>query len=243
MRLGHHGGMRNDTVMRPDLVDQRWRPTGRVAIFDLDRTLLPGSSLVLLGKALVERGVIPRSVLARHAAQAAIFSRRGLADGRIARLRESLLAAAAGRDHDQIVSVAREVGGEMASNSYPAARWLLRQHQEAGDFCIVLSASPQELVEAVAAALGAHRAVGTCAEVVDGRLTGRLFGPFCHGPGKLERLATDLGPVELASATAYADSASDLPLLSSCGHPVAVNPDRRLWKAAQAAGWPVLRFS
>lgn len=49
--------------------------------------------------------------------------------------------------------------------------------------------------------------------------------------------------MELASAAAYADSASDLPLLSSCGHPVAVNPDRRLWKAAQAAGWPVLRFS
>lgn len=235
--------MSDQTAMLPGLGDPRWRPTCRVAIFDMDRTLLPGSSLVLLGRALVERGVIARSLLARHAASAVVFSRRGLADARIVRLRESLLAAAAGRDHHELLCIAREVGQELAAHSYPAARWLVRRHLEAGDFCVVLSASPQELVEAVAAALGAHRAVGTCTEVVDGRLTGRLSGPFCHGPGKLERLVAELGPVELAHASAYADSMSDLPLLSACGHPVAVNPDRRLWKAAQSAGWPVLRFS
>ena len=213
-----------------------------MAIFDLDRTLLPGSSLVELGRALTDRGIIDRSTVARHAVSAALFARRGLADSRIDRLRRSVLAAAADRDHEQLAAVAREVGPAIAAGAYPAARWLLGRHVAAGDVCVVLSASPQELVEVVGAALGAHRAVGTRAEVVGGRLTGRLDGPFCHGAGKLDRLGTELGPVDLATATAYADSGSDLPLLEACGQPVAVNPDRRLRDAASSAGWPVLRL-
>lgn len=220
----------------------RTQPVRAVAIFDLDRTLVPGSSLMELGRALADRKVIQRTAVARHAVRAAGFARRGMADSRIARLRESLLAAAADRDQEQLASVAREVGPEIASSAYPAARWLMARHKAAGDTCVVLSASPQELVEAVGHALGADRAVGTRTEVVDGRLTGRLDGPFCHGPGKLERLEAELGPLDLAGATAYADSGSDLPLLASCGRPVAVNPDRRLRQAATSAGWPVLRL-
>lgn len=220
----------------------RRQPVRSVVIFDLDRTLVPGSSLTELGRALAARKVIQRTTVARHAVRAAGFAHGGMADSRIARLRESLLAAAAGRDHEQLASVAREVGPEIASSAYPAARWLLARHRAAGDTCVVLSASPQELVEAVGYALGADRALGTRTEVVDGRLTGRLVGPFCHGPGKLERLEAELGPIDLAGATAYADSGSDLPLLAACGRPVAVNPDRRLRQAAVSAGWPILRL-
>lgn len=216
--------------------------TGGVALFDLDRTLVPGSSLMELGRALADRKVIDRTTVARHVVKAAVFRRRGLADDRIQGLRESLLAAAADRDHDQIAAVAREVGPEIASTAYPAARWLIDQHHAAGDTCVVLSASPQELVEAVGAGLGADRAVGTRTEVVDGRFTGRLDGPFCHGAGKLLRLEAEMGAIDLTTASAYADSASDLPLLTACGHPVAVNPDRRLRQAASTAGWPVLSF-
>lgn len=221
----------------------RKRPVRRVAIFDLDRTLVPGSSLMALGRALASEHVIERTTVVRHAVRAAVFARRGLGDSRIARLRESLLAAAADRDHEELASVARAVGPSIASGAYPAARWLIRRHHAAGDACVVLSASPQELVEVVGGALGADRSVGTRTEVVDGRLTGRLDGPFCHGPGKLERLRAELGPVDLRHATAYADSGSDLPLLTACGHAVAVNPDRRLREAAASHGWPVLRLS
>ncbi len=213
-----------------------------LAIFDLDRTLLPGSSLMELGKALAQRRVIRRAAVSRHLVRAAVFSRRGLSDNRISRLRQSLLAAAADQDLEQLVSVAREVGPQIAAGAYPAARWLLERYQASGDRCLVLSASPQELVEVIARALGADQAVGTRTEVVAGRLTGRLDGPFCHGDGKLERLRAEMGPVDLARACAYADSGADLPLLSACGRAVAVNPDRRLREAAATAGWPVLRL-
>jgi phosphoserine phosphatase len=90
-------------------------------------------------------------------------------------------------------------------------------------------------------ALGAHRAVGTRLEVVNGRCTGRLDGPFCYGPGKVACIERELGRWDLVGATAYADSASDLPLLEQCGSAVAVNPDARLLAASEARGWPVLR--
>ena len=234
--------MSTATACPPGAPRARRRASRGVALFDLDRTLLPGSSLMELGRALADRRVIDRTTVARHAVKAAVFSRRGLPDARIERLSESLLSAAADHDRDEIARVAREVGPEIAASAHPAARWLIERHRKAGDVCVVVSASPQELVEIIGDALGADRAVGTRTEVVDGRFTGRLDGPFCHGAGKLERLEAEMGRLDLRQASAYADSGSDLPLLQACGHPVAVNPDRRLREAAAEAGWPVLRF-
>ncbi|MGH9040485.1 MAG: HAD family hydrolase, partial [Acidimicrobiia bacterium] len=119
----------------------------------------------------------------------------------------------------------------------------LDMHLAVGDFCVIASASPQELVEAAARSLGAHRAVGTRAQVADGCFTGALDGPFCHGRGKLARLWVELGTADLSEATAYSDSTSDLPMLNAAGRPVAVNPDRRLRKMATEAGWPVVRLT
>ena len=134
------------------------------------------------------------------------------------------------------------MGGALAAEVSPAARFLLQRHLDAGDFCIVLSASPHELVEAVTTALGAHRAVGTRIEVVDGVLTGRLDGPFCYGAGKLEALEREVGRIDLATATAYADSGSDLPLLERCGTAVAVNPDKELRRWARSKSWPIVHL-
>jgi phosphoserine phosphatase len=177
-----------------------------IALFDLDRTLLPGSSLVGLAKAL---------------AASTIGSRRS--PGRAA-----------------VLQLARGIGAELADTITPGARMLLSRHLAAGDFCVLLSAGPQELVEAVCGAVGAHRAIGTRGEVRADRFTGRLDGPLCYGKGKVARLQQALGKVDLSGAWAYADSASDLPLLEACGHPVAVNPDRRLRTIAAARRWPIV---
>jgi HAD superfamily hydrolase (TIGR01490 family) len=214
-----------------------------VAIFDLDRTLVPGSSLVTLARELARRRLVGRAQLLRHAGRQALFARKGLGDRSVEKVRTTALAALAGREADTLVPLAREVGRSLATQVFPGARWLLDCHLSAGDFCVILSASPQELVEGLAAALGAHRAVGTRAEVEGGCYTGALDGPFCYGPGKLARLRSELGALDLDRAAAYADSCSDLPLLAACGRPVAVNPDRRLRSAARDEGWPVIELS
>ncbi|MEA3020569.1 MAG: hypothetical protein QOI47_2093, partial [Actinomycetota bacterium] len=132
----------------------------------------------------------------------------------------------------------------IVADVFPAARWLLDRHLADGHTVVLLSSSPHELVAAVAGAIDPSiRPVGTVAEVVAGTYTGRLAAPFCHGDGKLVRLRDTLGVCDLASATGYADSASDLPVLRACGDPIAVNPDRALRSAATAAGWPILDLS
>lgn len=214
-------------------------PVGTLAVFDLDRTLLPGSSLMALGRAMAATGLVSRRRLAGAALQEARYRRRGSADGEVAELRDEALAHIAGMEREPLVALARRVASELCDQMAPGARLLVERHLGAGDFVVVLSASPQELVEAIVAELGAHRGVGTRAEVRDGRYTGRLEGPFCYGAGKIERLVHDVGRVELDAAYAYADSASDLPLLEACGHPVAVNPDRALRRVATARRWPI----
>lgn len=211
-----------------------------LALFDLDRTLLPGSSLVALGRALARARLVPTRLLVGAGARDMLYRRRGSTDAQAERLRNRALAAVAGVERASLLEALWVLAERLAGQITPGARLLVERHLSGGDFCVVLSASPQELVELVCARLGAHRGIGTRGEIVDGCFTGRLDGPFCYGPGKLDRLAAALGPVDLSRAWAYADSASDLPLLRAVGHPVAVNPDRRLRAVAVAAGWPVL---
>jgi HAD superfamily hydrolase (TIGR01490 family) len=219
-----------------------WPAATGLALFDLDRTMVRGSSLAYLGRALAEARLVGRAELTRHLARNLCFALRGAAPGTAERLQRVLLEAMAGREQAPLVEVAEAVGPVVAARAYPGARWLLDRHRAANDRCVLLSASPQELVDAVAQALGFDTAVGTVAEVVDGRYTGLLAGPFCHGEGKLARLRDAVGPVGLSSAVAYADAASDAPLLRACGSPVAVNPDARLRSLASASGWPILRL-
>jgi len=219
-------------------------PSGHrtVALFDLDRTLLPGSSLMLVARALTASGELPAGRLAAVVAANAVFARRGVGVSRTEQLRDLVLAEVSGRPVATLGALVDEVAEAVASRSYPAGRWLIERHVAAGDRVVVLSASPQEVVEAVALRLGADVGVGTVAEVDDGHYTGRLLGPFCHGAGKLDRLHAVLGPLDLCDATAYADSASHMPVLLACGRAVAVNPDRRLRNEAAARRWPVLRL-
>lgn len=218
-------------------------PGGTVAVFDLDRTLLPGSSLVALGRAMAACGMVSRRRLATAAVQEVRYRRRGSRDGEVGRLRDEALAHIAGLEREPLVALARAVAAELVDRVPAGARMLVDRHRDAGDFVVVLSASPQELVEAVVAGLGAHRGVGTRAAVDGDRYAGRLDGPFCYGAGKLDRLVGDVGPVDLRHVVAYADSTSDLPLLLASGHPVAVKPDRGLLAVARQRRWPVLRFA
>lgn len=216
---------------------------GRAAVFDLDRTLLAGSSLVALARVMARAGLLSGQQLVSGLAMDQVFRRRGSTDDDVDRLRATALRQVAGMDVAQLRSLTDDVGRRLSEQVLPGARMLLRRHQEAGDFVVILSASPQELVEAIANRLGVQRAVGTRAAIDGACYTGTLDGPFCYGAGKVQRLEQDLGPGSLDAATAYADSVSDLPVLEACQEPVAVNPDRALNRIAKARGWPVIRFS
>jgi HAD superfamily hydrolase (TIGR01490 family) len=120
---------------------------------------------------------------------------------------------------------------------------LVEEHHERGERVYIVSATLQEIVDAIAEDLGFDGAMGTICEVQDGRYTGRPVRSL-HAEAKAEvvREVAQQEGFGLAQCTAYSDSHTDLPFLEAVGHPVAVNPDRALRRIAAERSWPVLEF-
>ena len=116
---------------------------------------------------------------------------------------------------------------------------LVRRHRDRGEPVYIVSATLQEIVDAIADDLGFDGALGTVCEVVDGTYTGKAVRAL-HAENKAACIR-DLDH-DLAASTAYSDSHTDLPFLEAVGHPVAVNPDRALRRIANERGWPILEF-
>ncbi len=211
------------------------------AFFDLDRTLIAGSSAFECGRAAYKAGLLSRRQLARDAWENVLFRLKGSTDERTDAVKERIGSALAGVRVRELQRMAPDVLAGVLPRLYPQMLEIAYAHQDEGRPIFICTAASQEMADLMAVVLTFDGAVGSAVEVVDGRYTGRLSGPFCYGRGKLARLADALGPVDLSRAFAYADSASDLPILTACGHPVAVNPDCRLLAEARAKRWPVLR--
>lgn len=215
------------------------------AFFDLDRTLISGSSAFDIALAARKAGYLRTTQLARDAVSALAFKLRGASDDKSDAVRQRILGAVTGMRQDDLVGLNAGVLPKLLDRIRPEARRLLDLHRHAGRATYIVSASPVEIVEPLAKTLGMTAGIGTRSTVVDGVYTGELDGPFCYGPGKveaIEELARWDG-LDLAQCYAYSDSASDLPMLQAVGHPVAVNPDAALERYAVANGWPIVHFS
>jgi HAD superfamily hydrolase (TIGR01490 family) len=213
--------------------------TDGAAFFDLDRTLIAGSANFALAVAAFRAGLVGPADLTRDAVNAVGFVLRGADDARSAALRDRILRAVAGHHADELAALSAKIVPRMADSVFPEARRELERHAAAGRDRVIVSASPQEVVAELADALGLEGAIGTRAEILDGRYTGVLAGPFCYAenkPVEVRRLAAERG-YDLARSTAYSDSVSDLPFLECVGVPVAMNPDAELRAIAAERGW------
>ena len=216
------------------------------AFFDLDRTLISGSSAFALATAARSMKMMPTHALLRDALSAATFKLRGdHATGAADDARDRILSFIRGQRQDDLLALNERVLPVLLGKIRPEARRLVDIHRHAGRNTYIVSAAPSEIVEPLAIALGMTHGIGTRGEVVDGVYTGELEGPFCYGQGKVDAIAeiAHFERLDLAQCYAYSDSASDLPMLSAVGHPVAVNPDSKLERHARDHAWPVVIFS
>ena len=219
--------------------------TNSAAFFDLDRTLMSGSSAFYFGRAAYREGLLPLPRLIADGANGLMFKLFGASDEKSEQLRDRILESVAGTEAETLRRLSPGVVEELLGKIRPEAQALLDMHEEAGRDVYIISASPVEVVGELARALEIAGGLGTESEIVDGCYTGRLAAPFCYGEGKAERirkLAADKG-YDLAHCYAYSDSASDLPMMQIVGHPVAVNPDRPMEAVAHRRGWPIVEFN
>jgi HAD superfamily hydrolase (TIGR01490 family) len=214
--------------------------TQSAAFFDLDRTLLRRSSALALAGTFHQRGLISRRQLAKAAAWQLLFVLRGASHEAVRRAAEDGLVVLRGFTPEAMRElVADAMEPVLRPLVYAEPLQLVRRHRERGEAVYIVSATLQEIVQAIADDLGFDGALGTVCEVRDGVYTGKAIRAL-HAENKA-RCIGELG-FDLAASTAYSDSHTDLPFLEAVGHAVAANPDRRLRRIAAARGWPVLEF-
>ena len=217
--------------------------TEAAAFFDVDNTLIQGSSLILLAQGLFKKRFITLSELAPALRKQIRYRVSGSENADdIAEGREQALAIVKGKSVAELKQACREiVDNRMLEKSYADTIELASMHLAAGQQVWLVSATPVQIGQALAETLGFTGALGTVAEEEDGKFTGRLVGDILHGPGKKHAVAAlaALQQLDLSKCTAYSDSINDLPMLEMVGSPVAINPDRALRKHAKAQGWAV----
>ncbi|MBD9333737.1 HAD-IB family hydrolase, partial [Mycobacterium tuberculosis] len=156
------------------------------AFFDVDNTLVQGSSAVHFGRGLAARHYFTyRDVLGFLYAQAK-FQLLGKENSNdVAAGRRKALAFIEGRSVAELVALGEEIYDEIiADKIWDGTRELTQMHLDAGQQVWLITATPYELAATIARRLGLTGALGTVAESVDGIFTGRLVGEILHGTGK-----------------------------------------------------------
>ena len=215
------------------------------AFFDLDKTLMAGSSGMQFARIAAKRKIVSRRQLAGWAVEHMRYRLRGTTD---ARTREVLRVAReliSGLPATTVDRMGPEVMAAILPRVYPQMLDEVYAHQDAGRATFIVSAAGHDVVESLANVLGMDGGIGTRYELDgEGSFTGRFDGPFVYGPGKVEAMQAFAAAhdIDLATSYAYSDSISDLPMRRAVGNPVVVNPDPPLLEIAREEGWQTLRF-
>ena len=213
----------------------------RLALFDLDNTLLAGDSDHSWGEFVCQRGLVDAAeYLARNDAFYADYCAGKLDVVAYQSFTQAILS------RTEAAELARWQAEFMRDVIEPIilakGEALLREHREAGDKLVIITATNRFITAPIAARLGVETLLATECGMENGRYTGHVAGVPCYQAGKVVRLNEWLAEtgLSLEGAYFYSDSRNDLPLLEAVANPVAVDPDDTLRAIAGERGWPVL---
>jgi HAD superfamily hydrolase (TIGR01490 family) len=220
------------------------RPPRAAAFFDLDKTLIAGSSGIYFARAAYQTGMISRGRLARDVYENLRFRLRGSTDERADDVRQRVGAMIAGVRVRDLERLSPRVLAGVLPRLYPEMLARAYAHQDAGVPVYILTAASQEMADLLAHVLAFDGGLGSRSEIVDGRYTGRPAGPFNYREGKVlsMREVAERECIDLDASYAYSDSESDVPMLRAVRHAVVVNPDPHLRRIAADEGWEVVHL-
>ena len=216
----------------------------RLALFDLDNTLLAGDSDFEWAEFLISQGVLDRQLHQARNAQFYEDYKRGTMD--IHAFLEFQLKPLSQHPRSQLDAwhqkyMETKVRGMMTDK----AKALVEKHRQAGDLMLIITATNSFVTTPIAREFGIEHLIGTVPEEIDGEFTGRVTGLPSFKEGKVTRLhewlqAREQGLADFEETWFYSDSLNDLPLLKEVNHPVAVDPDPTLRAYAEKANWPII---
>jgi HAD superfamily hydrolase (TIGR01490 family) len=218
----------------------------RAAFFDVDNTLVRGSTIYFLGRGMYQRGFFTKADISRFVLANLRFRLTGTEkQDEINRFQKAAQDFIGGHNVSEINSVAQEIYDEFVSPKLWAGTIEIAQaHLNEGVEVWLVTAAPEDMATLIADRLGFTGALGSKAAIVDGHYTGEMNGPLLHGKEKaiaIRDLASQRGFV-LDECFGYSDSHNDLPLLQTVGKPSAINPDAILRIRALKEKWPIHDF-
>jgi HAD superfamily hydrolase (TIGR01490 family) len=220
--------------------------TKRAAFFDVDNTLVRGSTLYFLGRGMYQRGFFTKADISRFVVANIRFRMTGTEKADVI---EKFQNAATDFIGGHAVADIKKIGEEIYDEFVSPKLWngtceIARAHLDKGEEVWLVTAAPQDMADIIAERLGFTGALGSKAHIEDGVYTGTLDGKLLHGIEKaliIQELANERG-FNLEECYSYSDSHNDIPLLQAVGHPSAINPDAVLRIRALAEGWPIHDF-
>jgi len=220
------------------------KPT-RLALFDLDHTLLPLDSDYQWADFLARTGRAgdPDQARARNNELMERYNRGELSAEEAAQFMLGLLAAHPPYDlahwHEEFM---QEVIRPQLTDQAIA---LVCEHLNAGDLCAIVTATNSFVTGPIARAFGVQHLIATDPQFVAGRYTGKIQGTPSFREGKVKRVndwlaSMGLGLSDFPESHFYSDSINDLPLLEVVTHPIVTNPSPSLREIAQKRQWQIL---
>ena len=217
--------------------------SGKLALFDLDNTLLEGDSDHAWGEFLISNSLVEEKAHRDKNDHFYDQYKQGALDihGYVAFTLEPVMQL----DRIQRTQLLAEF---MKQSVEPIildkGRELVRTHLDAGDFCIIITATNEFISTPIATLFNADLIIATELQVSNDMYNGKISGTPCYQDGKVSKLNAWLDQQEtrfnLSDAVFYSDSVNDLPLLQEVATPVAVDPDQRLREKAESEGWKIL---
>jgi HAD superfamily hydrolase (TIGR01490 family) len=215
------------------------------AFFDLDKTLMQGSSGFQFARAVREAGMMSRRQLISDGLANVRFRLHGASDEQSEALRIRIATSLEGVRVRDLERLGVRVMQRILPRLYPQMLTIAYAHQDAGRPAYIVTAASQDMAQVLAKVMSFDGALGSAlSEVQDGVYTGRPTGAFLYGAAKavaIQEMATRDG-LDLSACYAYSDSVSDAPMLRAVGHPVVVNPDSELLALARQEGWEMVHL-
>lgn len=217
----------------------------QAAFFDLDKTVVARSSTLAFGRELYREGMISPAVVLKGAYAQLAYQLLGANEDRMEKSRTALLKLTHGWEAERVQRLVRETMQEVIDPLiYQEALDLFEEHRRAGRDLYLVSSSGIEVVRPLAEYLGVPYVVATRAGIDEDGCYDGTMEFYCYGEHKATALHEEAAArgIDLAASYAYSDSVTDVPMLETVGHAVAVNPDKELRAIAAERGWETVDF-